>query len=246
MASATNIPTSPGSRAPRRSRLGRHADAAGMFERYGRAARIAADPGQGLLLGRARRHRRRPGAAGDGLARAGGRQRRPVLRPARARAARPDAAAAGGGRAGGRRRARRLRRPPARRGDPLSRHDRPARATRPCSSAPSPSTLDNDRERALAGEFGRQIGRLDIGVWAAREARTNGADLLCARGLPRSADPGRLSPALGLRPRHHAPGKLVRAHRGQLGRRARPDAADARHRAAGGEPARRALCASDG
>ena len=63
----------------------------GMFERYGRAARSSADPGQGLLLGGARRRRRRPGGAGDSLARAGGRQPRPVLRPARARAARPDA-----------------------------------------------------------------------------------------------------------------------------------------------------------
>ncbi len=44
--------------------------------------------------------------------------------------------------------------------------------------------LENDRERALAGEFGRQIGRLDLGVWAAREARNDGADFLCPAGFP--------------------------------------------------------------
>jgi len=34
--------------------------------------------------------------------------------------------------------------------------------------------LRGDRERALAGDFGRQVGRLDLGVWAAREARSVG------------------------------------------------------------------------
>ena len=62
---------------------------------------LAADPGQGLLLGRARRRRRRAAPAeAQRLARAGGRQPRPVLRPARARAARPHAAAAADAAAG--------------------------------------------------------------------------------------------------------------------------------------------------
>jgi soluble lytic murein transglycosylase len=42
-------------------------------------------------------------------------------------------------------------------------------------------TLDNDRDRELASAFGRSIGRLDIGVWAAREAR-GGGDSFYARG----------------------------------------------------------------
>jgi len=35
-------------------------------------------------------------------------------------------------------------------------------------------SLGSERERALAGDFGRQVGRLDLGVWAAREARSAG------------------------------------------------------------------------
>lgn len=38
-----------------------------------------------------------------------------------------------------------------------------------------------DSERQLAAEFGRQIGRLDLGVWVAREARNQG-DSFYARG----------------------------------------------------------------
>ncbi len=43
------------------------------------------------------------------------------------------------------------------------------------------SSLDNGRERAIASAFGRSIGRLDLGVWAAREAR-GGGDSFYARG----------------------------------------------------------------
>ena len=66
-------------------------------------------------------------ARADPLARAGGVEPGPVLRPARARAARPRATAAAAGDAAQLDRAHRLRRPAARRGDPLSRHGRPAR-----------------------------------------------------------------------------------------------------------------------
>ena len=38
-----------------------------------------------------------------------------------------------------------------------------------------------DSERQLAADFGRQIGRLDLGVWVAREARNQG-DSFYARG----------------------------------------------------------------
>jgi soluble lytic murein transglycosylase len=45
-------------------------------------------------------------------------------------------------------------------------------------------TLRNDRERAIAGEFGRQIGRLDMGVWAAREARSTGETFYARPAFP--------------------------------------------------------------
>ena len=44
--------------------------------------------------------------------------------------------------------------------------------------------LQNDRERAIAGEFGRAIGRLDLGVWAAREARTTGDSFYARTAFP--------------------------------------------------------------
>jgi soluble lytic murein transglycosylase len=45
-------------------------------------------------------------------------------------------------------------------------------------------TLRNDRERAIAGEFGRQIGRLDMGVWASREARSSGESFYARPAFP--------------------------------------------------------------
>jgi soluble lytic murein transglycosylase len=44
--------------------------------------------------------------------------------------------------------------------------------------------LANERERALAGDFGRSIGRLDMGVWAAREARTSGESFYARSAFP--------------------------------------------------------------
>lgn len=46
------------------------------------------------------------------------------------------------------------------------------------------SSLDNDRDRAMAGEFGRMIGRLDLGVWAAREARADGDNFYDRAAFP--------------------------------------------------------------
>jgi soluble lytic murein transglycosylase len=45
-------------------------------------------------------------------------------------------------------------------------------------------SLDNDRERVLAAEFGRSIGRPDLGVWIAREARAKGASFYDRSGFP--------------------------------------------------------------
>lgn len=46
------------------------------------------------------------------------------------------------------------------------------------------AALDNDRDRAMAGEFGRLIGRLDLGVWAAREARADGDNFYDRAAFP--------------------------------------------------------------
>lgn len=43
---------------------------------------------------------------------------------------------------------------------------------------------ETDSDRALAAELGRQIGRADLGVWVAREARTKGATYYARPGFP--------------------------------------------------------------
>lgn len=49
--------------------------------------------------------------------------------------------------------------------------------------------LRDDRERAVAAEFGRMIGRLDIGVWAAREARAMGGSFYTRAAFPQVGIP---------------------------------------------------------
>jgi soluble lytic murein transglycosylase len=51
------------------------------------------------------------------------------------------------------------------------------------------AALDNDRDRAMAGEFGRSIGRLDLGVWGAREARAVGANFYDRAAFPQVSIP---------------------------------------------------------
>ena len=46
------------------------------------------------------------------------------------------------------------------------------------------ASLDNDRDREMAGEFGRAIGRPDLGVWAAREARADGENFYDRAAFP--------------------------------------------------------------
>lgn len=46
------------------------------------------------------------------------------------------------------------------------------------------SALDNDRERTLAAEFGQAIGRPDLAVWVAREARSAGDNYYARPGFP--------------------------------------------------------------
>jgi len=50
-------------------------------------------------------------------------------------------------------------------------------------------SLASDRERALAGDFGRQVGRLDLGVWAAREARNRGETFYARAAFPEQPIP---------------------------------------------------------
>ena len=45
-------------------------------------------------------------------------------------------------------------------------------------------SLDSDRDRLLAGELGRSIGRPDLGVWVAREARNAGATFYAPAAFP--------------------------------------------------------------
>lgn len=46
------------------------------------------------------------------------------------------------------------------------------------------SSLDNDRDRTLAAEFGQSIGRPDLAVWVAREARSRGDTYYARQGFP--------------------------------------------------------------
>jgi soluble lytic murein transglycosylase len=50
---------------------------------------------------------------------------------------------------------------------------------------------ETDQERVMAAEFGKQIGRPDLGVWVAREARAKGSTFYARSGFPEV----RLSPA---------------------------------------------------
>jgi soluble lytic murein transglycosylase len=45
-------------------------------------------------------------------------------------------------------------------------------------------SLDNERDRLLAGEFGRTIGRPDVGVWVARQARNSGENFYAPTAFP--------------------------------------------------------------
>jgi soluble lytic murein transglycosylase len=50
--------------------------------------------------------------------------------------------------------------------------------------------VDGDQERALAADYGRRIGRPDLGVWVAREARSKGANFYARPGFPEVQIPG--------------------------------------------------------
>ena len=242
MTSATIIRASPGSAAPTALfQLNRPADAARLFDALRPCRALAADPRQGLLLGR-----RAPPP--------------PAAMQAQA-SAWLEQAAASPDQFYGQLALERLGRtppappslPPADPGERAAFEARPlVQAVRYLGAAGRrgdqtifvralAASLENDRDRAMAGELGRMIGRLDLGVWAAREARADGDNFYDRAAFPQVPIPPGLCPQLGFRQRHHPPGKLVRADRDQQCRRARADAAHAGHRAPCGGAGRRAL-----
>lgn len=163
-------------------RLARPADAARMFERYGRAAQSQQTRAKGFYWSA-----RAAAAAGQAQ------QSNAMLELA----ASPDQFY-------GQLALERLgRTPPVPAADlPVSAAERSAFANRPLAQAArhlgmtgnrSDQTLfiraiaeqlENDRERAIAADFGRQIGRLDMGVWAAREARSSGGNFYARSAFP--------------------------------------------------------------
>ena len=169
-------------------RLGRHADAAAMFDRYGRAAQSQQTRAKGFYwAARAASNAGQLQQANSWLEQA---------------AAAPDQFY-------GQLALERLgRSPPAPPPAPLAdAAERAAFATRPLAQAVRhlgmvgdrsnqtlfvralAAELENDRERAVAAEFGRMIGRNDLGVWAAREARSNGASFYSRAAFPQVAIP---------------------------------------------------------
>jgi soluble lytic murein transglycosylase len=169
-------------------RLGRPADAARMFERYARAARSPQTRAKGFYWAS-----RAAAAAGQ---------------PAQA-SAWLEQAAANPDQFYGQLALERLGRPaPAPVAlVPSDAAERAAFAARPLAEAVRylgmvgrrsdqtifvralAAQLASDRERQVAGDFGRQIGRLDVGVWAAREARTTGGSFYARAAFPDLAIP---------------------------------------------------------
>jgi len=173
------------------NRLGRPADAVGMFERYARAARSPQTRSKGFYWAARAAH-----AAGQTQ------QSNAFLEQA---AAAPDQFY---GQLALERLGRRVEAPPAATVLP-SPAERSAFASRPIVEATrvlglmgqyGDQTLfvralaqqaETDSERALAAELGQRIGRADLGVWVAREARTKGATYYARPGFPEVS----LSPA---------------------------------------------------
>ena len=166
------------------NKLGRPADAVGMFERYARAARSPQTRSKGFYW-----------AARAAFAAGQAQQSNAYLEQA---AAAPDQFY---GQLALERLGRRIEAPPAATVQP-SPAERAAFAAKPIVEVTrmlgqmgqyGDQTLfvralaqqaETDTERALAAELGRQIGRADLGVWVAREARTKGATYYARPGFP--------------------------------------------------------------
>jgi len=169
-------------------RLGRPADAATLFERYARAARSPQTRAKGFYwASRAATAAGQPAQASAWLEQAAASPDQFYGQLALERLGRPA--------------------PPPTMLPPVDPAERAAFSARPLAEAVrylgmvgrrSDQTvfvralagqLTSDRERQVAGEFGRQIGRLDVGVWAAREARTSGASFYARAAFPDVAIP---------------------------------------------------------
>lgn len=164
-------------------RAGRHADAAALFDRYGRAAQSPQTRAKGFFW-----------AAKAAAAAGQTQQANAWLEQA---AVSPDQFY---GLLAMERLGRTPTPPPPPR--PASPQERAAFAQRPLAQAlrhlgmignrgdqnlfvrALASTLDNDRDREIAAEFGRSIGRIDMGVWAAREARSSGSPFYNRAAFP--------------------------------------------------------------
>jgi soluble lytic murein transglycosylase len=165
-------------------RLGRAADAARMFERYGRAARSPQTRAKGFYWAA------RAAAAG-GQAQQGN----SLLEQA------AGSADQFYGQLALERLGRRVETPPQV-PQPLSEAERQAFASRSIVQATRAlglmgrysdqsifvralaDQLKDDRERALAADFGRTIGRPDLGVWVARAARSEGINFYNRAAFP--------------------------------------------------------------
>ena len=147
---------------------------------------VAADPVQGLLLGRPRRRGGRAAGGSGGLLRARGGLSRPVLRPARGRADRPAAEPR-------RRRSLSSQVAPELRaafdaretvraarflGKIGQRQDQTAFVRQIAADAKT------DTDHVLAAELARDLGRPDLGVMVGRSAMQNGLTRLFGRRLP--------------------------------------------------------------
>lgn len=154
-------------------KLGRPADAMGMFDRYGRAAKSSQTRAKGFYW------------AARAAAQAGQQDR--ATRWLEQAASSPDQFY-------GLLALEKLGRTPPRPAEtaPVSAAERAAFARRPLAAALAylgtsgrrsdqtvfvralASSLHNNRDRAVAADFGRSIGRPDVAVWVAREARSDG------------------------------------------------------------------------
>lgn len=166
--------------------LGRNADAAGMFERYGRGAQSSQTRAKGFYW----------------AARAVGERDPRAARWLEQAAASPDQFY---GQLALERLGRAPQAPPQ--VTPPSAGERSAFASRPLAEATRylgmsgrradqtlfvralAQSLRNDRERIAAAEFGRTIGRPDTGVWVAREARAMGDSFYARPAFPEVAIP---------------------------------------------------------
>ncbi|MGQ0589913.1 MAG: lytic transglycosylase domain-containing protein [Sphingosinicella sp.] len=169
-------------------RMGRLADAAAMFDRYGRAAQSSQTRAKGFYWAA------RAATAGGQAERAAAWLEQAAAAPdqfygllALERLGRRPPAPAELPPATAEERAAFLRRPLAEAVRHLGASDR--RNDQTLFIRALAGSLRTDRERVAAAEFGRMIGRLDMGVWAAREARSGGESFYARPAFPEVSIP---------------------------------------------------------